>query len=272
VRIPVVSRLKRIYWFVRVRAWLLLGRPLQRSWRLYKTVPVIDWLSWPLIRRHGQVRLQRIAGLAHRVALRPQTSDFDVFRGVFIDGQYDFDVSGSVRTIVDCGANVGLTSLYFHRRYPHARIVAVEPHPENFEFAERNTRAYQQITTLRRAIWPDAGELAIRSGSYRDGRHWAAQVSAEVRIGDVTAPAVTMQDLIREFRIDEIDILKIDIEGAEKQLFDGDTSFLGRTRCIMVELHDDDVVGCAESFYRALAPYGFTVMPHGMTTVAVRTN
>lgn len=252
--------LKRSYWWLRVQAWLWIGRPAGRASRLWSLVPLSYWLAWPvLVRRTQGNLLVPITGLENPVTLRHGTSDFDVFRGVFLDGQYDVDVPGEVNSIVDCGANIGLTMLFFRLKYPRARIVGLEPQDDNWATAVRNVG---DMTVHRAAVWSELGEVAVKMGEYRDGRHWAAQVEAGKGV-----PAVTIPDITSKHGITTIDILKIDIEGAERELFSGDTSWLKMVRCILIELHDDD---CTAAFMRAIEPFGFSIEENGMTTVAVK--
>ena len=262
------QRLREAYWSLRVRIWLSLGRPLVRARNLYRIVSLSTWLAWPILRlrRGGEVTVQ----LRHpdqSIILRCGTSDFDVFRGVFLDGAYDHPpLRPPPVCVVDCGANIGLASLYFLRRYRLDRLIAVEPDPENFAIAERNLRRYlPQVTVVRAAVWPNAAPLSLARTKFRDGRHWAKQVTDEVEGPLIDGVSVT--DLFARFHLTRVDILKVDIEGAERQLFSGDCSFLDATECVLIELHDRE---CENLFETAVARRGFTVTASAMTTVALR--
>jgi len=79
----------------------------------------------------------------------------------------------------------------------------------------------------------------------------------------------TISALVRDFGFPRIDVLKIDIEGADVQIFGGDCSWLALTSCILIELHLD-VPGSAAAFFKAIEPFGFEVSQHGDTTVAIK--
>jgi FkbM family methyltransferase len=261
-----MSRVKRIYWSLLNKYW----QPLHRRRRLRSE---LGWsaVEWERLRDETDdtIRLP-VRGLEEPVLLRRDTSDIDVFEDVFLDGAYSAPQLSHVRSIVDCGANVGLASLYFLRAYPAARIVAVEPDPENVTAARKNLAAYHnRATLLAAAVWPSTGAVTVHRGDYRDGRHWSSQVSIDATKGE-RVRAITIDEILDTHGIAQLDILKIDIEGAEKALFQGNTEFLNRTRCILIELHDDDVPGCAAAFYSAIKPYGFQVRGQNLTTIATR--
>jgi FkbM family methyltransferase len=262
LEIPMKNWLKRLYWGVTTNPRVL---ETQRMGGKVSFLTRLLWLhtSSP---RNKSLTSVRATALKRPVYLRGGTSDCRVFVDVLVDGEYAHNVPGDVRTIIDCGANIGLTTLYFHSRYPQARVIAIEPEPSNFELAKRNLAPYPQLSVIRAAVWPTEGNLNVKLG-YRDGHHWAAQV-APSDSGDV--PAVTMDGLIKQHNVQQIDILKIDIEGAERELFSGNVSWLGIVRCIMIELHDSDLPGCEATFMQAIAPYGFDVRKVGETTIALR--
>jgi hypothetical protein len=86
----------------------------------------------------------RSAAFGSPVRLRVRTTDVFVYRDT-IQGQYGFDLPFQPRVILDAGANIGLTSVYFAKKYPHARIVAIEPEASNFDVLTRNVRPYPSI-------------------------------------------------------------------------------------------------------------------------------
>ena len=257
-----VDLLKRFYW--RALYWRMLAL---RQWQLLR----LSGLSaWRLRTQDGLQRLS-IRGLPAPVWFRPRTSDFDAFREVFLEGAYDVAVEPTVRTIIDAGANVGLSSLYFLRRYPEARIIAIEPDPGNAAMARRNLSPYSNRTAVvEAAVWPNAERLSLSRGTFRNGGDWSTRVLPADTVQDITVPGVTIEDLMRSHHFDDLDILKMDIEGAELPVLSGDTSFLARTRCIMIELHEDAAPGCTAALERAIAPYGFVLLQHDKTTIAVR--
>jgi FkbM family methyltransferase len=187
---------------------------------------------------------------------------------LFAEGAYPCEGLSGVRTIIDAGANVGLASLFFLRAFPEARVIAIESDPVNLAAAETNLKPYaSQVTLLHAALWPTEGRLTVRTGSFRDGRAWASQVAPSA-MGEVEA--VTIPFLMARYGIDTIDLLKIDIEGAEVPLLEGDTSYLAHVRTLMIELHEREYPQCSALFDAAIRPHGFSVTRHNVTMIAAR--
>ena len=208
---------------------------------------------YPLLARHG-------------------TSDVDAFRQIFVGNEYgaipdDFLAS----TIVDCGANVGYSAAYFASKYPDARIIAVEPDPANFKVLRDNTAPFgRRISTICSGVWSRHVGLKVVRGKFRDGREWSTQVREVVPGETPDVMAVGIDDLLSRYGIEEIDILKIDIERAEVELFSNNyLSWLPRVRTIIIELHDDT---CRDVFVRALKMTGnpYDISSSGEPTLATR--
>ena len=118
------------------------------------------------------VRSVRLKGYSYPIYFRAGTSDLEVIRQVFVEKQYECVGSeNDVKTIVDCGANIGCTSFYFLHRYPNARIIAVEPDSLNFAFCLRNLRPFgERVILVNSGIWSAPIPLRLRSGKIRQ---WA---------------------------------------------------------------------------------------------------
>lgn len=197
-----------------------------------------NWLGLP--RGDGEsfsVRLDLGGAAPSLVGLRTSAGDPSILYEVFAERAYeiaDADLPPqSVKTVVDCGAHIGLTALYFAHRYPNALVIAVEPNPGNFRLLISNTASEPRIRPVQACI-------ADRSGVGRigtSGPGWGHRIGAD----GVEVPALTLQDIRGRFGVDAIDLLKVDIEGAEKDLFAGG---VGSVRVIAAELHGDYSVEC----------------------------
>jgi FkbM family methyltransferase len=206
-----------------------------------------------------------VRGYRQPLRLRPYSSDFAVFRQVFLQQQYAGLPVRSPRVIIDAGANIGLASLYFLRRYPRARVLALEPEPDNFALAAANLRPYRHRCTLvRAALWSHTTRLAIRPGT----AHWAAQVMPAEDGAGRPVPAYSLDDLIVQFGLPFVDLLKVDIEGSEADVFRaGRDTVLSRVGCCAVELHGP---ASEAAFREAAGRHGFTWGRRGELTVATR--
>jgi FkbM family methyltransferase len=200
----------------------------------------------------------RLKNYPYPLFLRRSTSDIHTFYHVFFDEEYKFPLDFSPEFIIDCGANVGLASLYFTAAYPGAKIVAVEPELSNYEMLLKNTEKYPDIECIRMGIWNTNAILKV-GDDYNMGK-WGF-VCREVNEEDEnTVRAVSISEIMRRYNKQEIDILKIDIEGGELELFSSNyEDWLPKTKVIVIELHDWVRKGCSKSFFTALMKYDFSV-------------
>ncbi|RPI57495.1 MAG: FkbM family methyltransferase [Acidobacteria bacterium] len=199
---------------------------------------------------------------------RPFTSDRLAFAQIFIDRGYPVPSHLAPRRIVDCGANGGYASLFFLSRFKNARVVAVEPDERNYAVLERNLDAFDdRAQTIHGAVWRREAGLRVLKGSYRDGLEWATQVR-ECRDGEMpNLTGTTMRSVLARADAAFVDSLKIDIEGAEAEVFAGDTDWIDRVGMLMVELHDAQ---SARAFHAALHGRPFRISVCGELTIAER--
>jgi len=190
----------------------------------------------------------------HRVYLRLGTSDFCAYRDVLVFRSKSYDPgipSFSPNTIVDVGAHIGMASILFALKYPSAKIIAVEPEPSNFRALLRNTAPYETITPIQAALWRQDGEVALGvSSAHPKG---AFQI---VENGQRRVRAMTMDTIMRKTGIDSIDILKVDIERAEKEVFES-CPWISKVRVLAIELHDRVRFGCSSTVESAARAFHY---------------
>jgi FkbM family methyltransferase len=208
-----------------------------------------------------------IRGLRYPFHFRRVSTDKYVIAEVLLGDQYQCLANFTdVRTIVDAGANIGTTSAFLLNRYPEARVIALEPDAKNFAVLQRNLEPYgARAVAVRAALWPQQQELWVDRGHFRDGGDWSTQVTARPLPGADVVSGLSLGDLMSRFTIDRIDILKIDIEGAERQILNA--SFAGlidRIENIAIELHDRE---CQELFASVLAGRGGITTHQGEVTL-----
>jgi len=190
--------------------------------------------------------------------LRLPSSDIEICRQVFINQEYNFSTKKEPHVIIDAGANTGLASIYFANKYPHAKIIAIEPEKSNFETLIKNTAPYPNIVPLQAALWNTNQEIdLIDTGCGKWAFMTKLKNSPAVLPGTTchTVNSMTIDTLLERCNLEQIDILKIDIEGAEKEVFSDTSSWIDRVDAIIIELHERMKPGCNQMFYRGT--YGF---------------
>jgi len=209
----------------------------------------------------------RPKGYGTSVAIRFGSSDFRLFEQIFLAEQYlPVTKIGEPRAILDCGANVGYSTLFFLKRFPFARVIAVEPDPSNANLCRHNVRRYKdRVVVLQKAVWARATRLAFVEETRKPGLEWGIQVRESVAEENAdTVEAVDIPSLIAEAGVKQIDLLKIDIEGSEAIVFQPNSAaWLDRVRNIAIELHG---VACTATFRSALSNYSYLESQHGEVT------
>lgn len=224
-----------------------------------------------------QFRLE-FEGQERSFGLRKDSSDVDVFLQV-IEGKSYGEVArllegspGPLR-IVDAGANIGLATLYFKTRFPQAEILALEPEPENFASLERciQSNALQDIRALDIGLWGCDTNL-VPASTFRDGEAWsfALTEAAGSQSTQRSIPVMSLGTLMAQQSWSAIDLLKIDIEGAEANLLTS-PEFLelirDKVRLVCMEVHEE-VISRQEA-RRALEEYGMTCVFDGENLIAL---
>jgi FkbM family methyltransferase len=192
-----------------------------------------------------------VPGILHPVILRPNTSDEAMYSQIFLNDEYGY--LGMMRPptiIVDAGANIGLSSIYFANKYKDAMIIAIEPDGNNFYVLERNTVLYKNIFPVKAALWPQEGMVSLRDPglgecAYQTYRNYASVEKNNIR-------CVTVDSILLNYGIDHIDLLKIDIEGAETEVFNDQCDWLSKVKVLIIELHERLKAGCNRAFFAAI--------------------
>jgi FkbM family methyltransferase len=245
--------------------WLYGTRALFRNLGLNPTLKTRFFEGIPAIA--PEIYALSPAGIEHHVWLRTGTTDHLVFQQIFLEEQYGcIDANHEPLLILDCGANVGFSSVYFLNRFPRARVIAVEPDSGNAEMCRRNLAPYGERAVVREtAIWSHPALLAVEHGTFRDGREWAVSVREAKPDDAITVQSTDLPSLLGPAA--QVDLLKIDIEGSELQLFQhGAERWLPRIRNILIELHGES---CEAAVFGALAPYEYRTLNTGEITACL---
>ena len=201
-------------------------------------------------------------------------SDLDVFRQIFVHQEYSifsdlvtYNYHDDEFIIIDAGANVGYTSLYFSHELKNCKIFAIEPSPNNFEILKLNL----EMNSVKYKLYQNAlaeveGKKFEIGGEFRDSKDWSITTNESIN-GQING--ITIQQIINENQLQYISILKIDIEGAERFLFqDGvDLGYLKITKLIAIEIHDEFEI--REKINNTLRLNGFILFTSGELTIGI---
>jgi FkbM family methyltransferase len=214
--------------------------------------------------------------LSGSLVLRSGESDKHVLGQIFVDEEYLPLVSRipSPGVIVDCGANVGFSTAWFAASFPSSRIVAVEADDRNVVQLRRNVAQFgERVSVVHAGIWTDDRGLKLERGKYRGGGAWTTQVR-ECRQGECPdIESVSILQLMRRYRLTSIDVLKMDIEGAEVPVLAESRAWMQAIAAIVIELHDDSCFGTATGIFEEVMQHQqFDVFQHGELSIGIRRN
>ncbi len=249
--------------------WLLAGA----SFLLSKDHATIALTPPPVIvgKRLYLFKTQRVLHRDHGriIALAIESViEFYVLRNIFSLGSYDLTrlagwpdikdayeqivASGKIPLIVDCGANIGFSAIYFALQFPAARIAAIEPQPQNFERACAATKGFERIRVTLAGVACDPGSArVVDPGKGPDAYRTEMSDGGDVRM-------VNIDSVLREEGPFTVPFaVKIDIEGFESNLFKRNTEWIDRFFVLMIELHDWLLPHQANSrnFLKAISQY-----------------
>ena len=208
------------------------------------------------------------------------SSDLDVFSQVFKDLEYqpvvatfkNYFPNHKEINIIDAGSNIGLTSLYFSRFFDNANYICIEPDDSNFESMRYNLEKnkVQNVIKVKGGLWSKNTFLNIVR-DFRDKNDWAIRV--EETSDNTNLEAFSIDYLIKKHHFEVIDILKIDIEGSEKEVITGNfanLSYLSIAKCVAIEIHDE--FNCRQAIYKILEDHNFTYFDDKELTIGVNQN
>lgn len=176
--------------------------------------------------------------------------------------------------MIDCGANVGYTTIYFKAFFPEAFIISIEPQYQVFFRLNENVRLnnLSNIITIQKGLWPSSTFLKS-DFSFRDGQDWSHRL---VPAGDNSRKkdlikTITVKELMQEYQLEIIDFFKMDIEGAEAEVFSerADISWLDKVKFIAIEIHDE--FNCRERIEDILKSKHFYLLNSDELAIAINT-
>lgn len=143
---------------------------------------------------------------------------------------YFFKSKNKTPFIIDCGCNIGLSILYFKKIFPNSEIIGFEPDELNHAIAQKNIEENElkNVNLIKKAIWVKDEELNFSTGN--------GQGSSI----DINATSTVQAVALKSYLTREIDLLKIDIEGAEYEVMQSVKSDLDSVKNIFVEYHGND--------------------------------
>ncbi|MEC4891514.1 MAG: FkbM family methyltransferase [Oscillatoria sp. PMC 1050.18] len=169
--------------------------------------------------------------LGKEIELVDPASFLFMYKEIFQQEIYKFKAQKTNPTIIDCGANIGLSILYFKQLYPESKIIAFEPDRKVFKILEKNVKqfSFSDIELVEKAIWSSETTLEFMSEGADGGR--IVQLESEREKYQVS----TIR--LREYLTQPVEFVKLDIEGAETEVVQDCQDLLRNIDNLFVEYH-----------------------------------
>lgn len=210
------------------------------------------------------------------ISLQNFSSDSMVFRQIFINQEYrivaKLFITNNIplTTIIDAGANIGLTSIFFKAHFPDAKIIALEPFDSTFrklnDHIHRNDLA--DVTTVKKGLWGYCTYLHSDTSRLE----WGYRLHEPSGNVNASFEVITISDIMNQYKLEFIDFLKIDIEGGEVSVFSNESNmdWLNKVKVIAIEIHDE--YKCRTHIENTLIKFGFILSHSGELTIGTNTN
>jgi FkbM family methyltransferase len=199
-----------------LRTWFILKQLAADNSKNYIPVPVT------------------LRNLQNPIFVRPGTIDVEVIINNIVREEYgQFKLNDEPNWMIDAGAYIGDTSVYFLSRFPKLKVIALEPHPNNYDVAFLNLQNYSnRVILMKKGLWID-DQNHLFNGAF---------AGASIQNKGFKIECISIPTLLNSFSIDKIDILKIDIEGAEKVIFTSNPEiWLNKINLLIIEIHGPEI-------------------------------
>jgi FkbM family methyltransferase len=201
-------------------------------------------------------RTEAVVG-GQKLILRTFSSDLHVAADVFSKLEFKDVHLENPKHIIDAGANIGATSIYFSIKYPKAIIYAIEPELDTFDILSRNCQNFPNIVPINAAL---VGKDRVAKLYGTGGGFWGYSL-LPLGGNSIEIQGVSINTLIEKYEIPRLDLLKMDIEGGEEEIMGCPEKWIQKTQSILIEIHDGVTAGASRSFYLATRDWSrFTKM------------
>jgi FkbM family methyltransferase len=192
-------------------------------------------------RSAGVLKSLQVKNYSQPFYYRQATTDLPILR-LIIGRELVYKPSNAPELIVDAGSNVGYVSVFYAKHFPLAEVHSIEMESSNYEMLLKNCSGYPNIKPVKAALWNHSNGISFSSNSKAD-----AYSVVDNKTPDQKAASVTLSDILMSAKKDVIDLLKLDIEGAEVEILNWMRDTNTQPHVLMIELHDRFRPGCSEA-------------------------
>jgi FkbM family methyltransferase len=192
----------------------------------------ISWFKEKLLKHQDDVNVKQI-GLQHfKLFYKRPYELLHTYKEIFENEIYRFSSDSNTPVIIDCGANIGLSAIYFKLLYPNSMVIAFEPDNNNFELLKKNIELnnFKNVELYKKAVWTKDGTISFEANESE-----ASRINEEKADDAVLVECIKLASFLSHYP--KIDFLKMDIEGAEDKVIDDCSDVLSNIQNMFIEYH-----------------------------------
>jgi FkbM family methyltransferase len=208
------------------------SRLINRNRSSYRKIG-INFIAEKILKHNDSIELKKIKINDKIIYYNDRLSMINCIDEIFFQNTYNFitETQNSKIKIIDCGAYIGLSILYFKELFPNSEIIGFEPDPQNFDTLSKNIESfgYNNIEIYNKAIWINNEDVSFS----QTGTMSSSINGLYENVKKINVQSIRLKDLL----IDRIDLLKIDIEGVEYDVIKDCSENLKFADKIFIEYH-----------------------------------
>lgn len=211
-----------------------LTKDIQNKWKTIFNNPYKSFgLNWTQVKKLRHARsgtIGQVEILGHTCYFNTGNEVLHALDEIFINEFYKIPFKSATPLVIDCGAHIGFSVIYTKMKFPGARIVAFEPDPKNYELLSKNVESFnlKDVILNNEAVWIDDTEL-----SFAGTGTMSSKIDIDNSSGTIKTKAIRLKKLLDQ----NIDFLKLDIEGAEYLVLKDISEKLSNVEYLFIEYH-----------------------------------
>jgi len=192
----------------------------------------IGWLKEKIIKHNDSDNLKSIKACGKLINYKSNEELIHCLKEIFFENIYKFHSEKKNPLIIDCGAHIGMSLLYFKQQYPNATVLAFEPDINNFELLKKNINEWKfyDVHIFQNPVWISNDEINFQASGAMGGK---ISGKSETPDSNIKLKAIRLYEVLDK----EVDFLKIDIEGAEYEVIKDCKQKLHLVNNLFVEYH-----------------------------------
>jgi FkbM family methyltransferase len=192
----------------------------------------ISWFKEKLLKHQDDVDIKKTDFKQFKLFYKRPYEVLHTYKEIFENEIYRFSSDSKMPVIIDCGANIGLSAIYFKLLYPNATVAAFEPDNNNFELLKKNIELnnLKNVELHKKAVWIKDGNISFEANESE-----ASSISEDNADNTTLVECIKLALFLSQYK--KIDFLKMDIEGAEDKVIHDCSDVLSNIENMFIEYH-----------------------------------